>query len=432
MRVAPYLPDLGRAQARSGGDKVRAKRLFVDHPAVPPMHVSAVEPESPRPGGAAGVDGLDLGELAWHRAVVSLGTHNAEPHQLSGGALAYAIPEDDLRAHRVLREVHDHVEALCGGNRDTLVGDRRAQQADVAPDLDEGVPAGGRRVELELVASGVGGVENAKAVHRVRDFHKRPGCTVHENGVGENPLQKVVLDPRLVLQRWIHGWVEKGAVLLEGPVADHEWNVLLAFRQGEVVFDLVADDVEAGQPLVNLGTGEVHAVVVVPERGCRLVHRVDVLLGPAIYPTHRDAAVAFVPVERAVSRQDEVCWVTVALGRRHASVQVDYRRHRQFVALVDHDLPSALGLDSGTWEIALVAPDSGIEPRQDLRPYLFLRELVVIRLGVGVYGLQNRRDGQRDGERFGQGRRAAQQRSRLVTRGATGGPERKGQRHAPG
>jgi hypothetical protein len=49
-----------------------------------------------------------------------------------------------------------------------------------------------------------------------------------------------------VPQRWIHGWVEKGAVLIEGPVADHERNVLLALRQGEVVFDLVADDVEPG------------------------------------------------------------------------------------------------------------------------------------------------------------------------------------------
>jgi hypothetical protein len=87
------------------------------------------------------------------------------------------------------------------------VGDRRAQQADVAPDLDKRIPVGRWRVELEFVASGVGGVEDAKAVHRVRDFHERPGHAVHEYGVGKNPLHKIIIDPGLVPQRGIHGWV---------------------------------------------------------------------------------------------------------------------------------------------------------------------------------------------------------------------------------
>src|SRR5215207_1643271 len=66
MRVAAHFPDLGRAQAGSGGHEFWVKRLLIDHPAVPPVHVFAVEPKPPRPSGAFGVDGLYLSELVRH------------------------------------------------------------------------------------------------------------------------------------------------------------------------------------------------------------------------------------------------------------------------------------------------------------------------------------------------------------------------------
>jgi hypothetical protein len=55
-------------------------------------------------------------------------------------------------------EVDDHVEPLCLGDLDAVVGDRPFQQALVAADLDERRPAPGLGVKRQLVAAGVGGV----------------------------------------------------------------------------------------------------------------------------------------------------------------------------------------------------------------------------------------------------------------------------------
>ena len=83
------------------------------------------------------------------------------------------------------------------------VGDWRVEQADVASHLDKGIPLGGRRVELELVAAGVRGVEDPKTVLRVGDLRERPGRTVYEYGVGQDPFQKIVLDARLARERGV-------------------------------------------------------------------------------------------------------------------------------------------------------------------------------------------------------------------------------------
>ncbi len=59
--------------------------------------------------------------------------------------------------------------------------------------------------------------------------------------------------------------------LIEGAVAEHERDVLLAIRKGQGVLFVVVDDVEAGQSPPDLRSAKVHAMVVVPEgRGALL------------------------------------------------------------------------------------------------------------------------------------------------------------------
>ena len=82
-------------------------------------------------------------------------------------------------AHRVAGEVDDDVEALCLGDGDRAVGERCAEQTAVAADLDEWSDILlGLGVECELVVAGVGGVENAKVILRVRPCGLAPawGC----------------------------------------------------------------------------------------------------------------------------------------------------------------------------------------------------------------------------------------------------------------
>lgn len=106
----------------------------------------------------------------------------------------------------------------------------------------------------------------------------------------------------------------------DGAVGDDERHLALAARQWQGVLDLVADDVGPGDAAVDLRAGEVHAVVVVPEQGGRLLVGIDVVRDPV----GEAAAVGAAVVRRPVSGggQDQVGGVAVALRRGHAPVEV--------------------------------------------------------------------------------------------------------------
>ena len=134
------------------------------------------------------------------------------------------------------------------------------------------------RLQGKVVAAGVGGIEDAEAVFRVRDLHYRPRSAIDQDGVSEDAVHVVILDARLTHQRGIQGRIEERAVLIKRAVADHERDVFLALGEGQGVLFVVADDVKPGESPPDLGSCEVHAVVVVPERGAALLVRIDVVL----------------------------------------------------------------------------------------------------------------------------------------------------------
>jgi hypothetical protein len=150
---------------------------------------------------------------------------------------------------------------------------RGGEQAAVRADLGE-LAAGGQR---ESVAPGVGGVEDPQPVACRAHLRHRPRRPVDQDDVAEHPLHPWPLDTGHLAQRPVDRRIPERPVRLERAVADHQRQFALARGKPERVLLVVAHQVEAGEPAVDLRAGEVHPVVVVPERRRPLVHRVGVL-----------------------------------------------------------------------------------------------------------------------------------------------------------
>jgi hypothetical protein len=152
-----------------------------------------------------------------------------------------------------------------------------------------------------------------------------------------------------------------------------------------IVLLFVAQYVETCEPPPDLGTREVHAVVVVPERGRPLAVREGVVEGAlADDVQHVVSTVASVSRPVAPDRRHDVCGVAVVFRRGDAAVEVDHRRHRQLVAVADDGAAAAPGLYGGTGEDAVVGPDFGLQARQYLGVGDPLGDLVVVGVRVGA------------------------------------------------
>src|SRR5215207_1567290 len=189
-----------------------------------------------------------------------------------------------------------------------------------------------------------------------------------------------------------------------GSVADHERHVLLTLWERQRVLLVVADYVEPSEAPPHLRSGEVHAVVVVPERSGSLLQRVGVVFEATTrsHIVHRTMFAA--RIVRRSPRHDEVRRVAVALGGSTSPVQVRGDRHRKLVGLSHDGLSTAAALYGGAGEDALVAPYLRLFARQDLQATCLLRYLVVVCFGVEARGLQHRRH--RQGVRNDSGSRA--------------------------
>ena len=215
-------------------------------------------------------------------------------------------------------------------------------------------------------------------------------------------------DPVRVPQVRVEGGVRQRAVRGERPVGDHHRQVPVARRQIQPVLLLVAEQVEAGQPAPDLRAGEVHPVVVVPQRRGPLLVRVAVV-AEAVPDVARLVLVVVGVVVGVVLGQHEVHRVAVVRRRHVAAVQVHHGRPGQPVAVPDGDGLAPAGPEGRSGELAVVAPDLGLHPRQDLHPGGPLHDLVRgPPRGRPGAGLDRRRpEGQREALR--QRQRTAQQ-----------------------
>ncbi len=296
------------------------------------------------------------------------------------------------------------------------MADRGGEQAAVGADLDQGVAAGGLRVEFEPVGAGVGGVEQAQPVADAVDVQPGPGGAVDQDDVAEHAVGVGVGDTGTG-ERGVDGGVPEGAVGGEGAVGDHQRQVALAARQRQRALLVVVDEVEAGQSTPDARAGEAHSVVVVPEGGGALLARIgvaaladDVAARRVAHPRHaRHAGCPLVGVRRRSHRQQHVDRVAVAVRRGVPAVQVGHGRHRQLVAVLDHGRPPETGDHGRPWEAPAVRPGLGLHPGQDLQPGDLLGDLVVVGGPVGAHGLQQGRHRQWDPEGLGQVEFAGQQ-----------------------
>jgi hypothetical protein len=112
----------------------------------------------------------------------------------------------------------------------------------------------------------------AKPVPRGGDLQIRPGGAVDENDVALGAAHDGVVHARGAEQGRVGRGIGELPVGVEGPVAHEQGDLTVAARQRQRVLFSVADDARAGQSPPDLGSGGVHAVVVVPQRGGPLPH----------------------------------------------------------------------------------------------------------------------------------------------------------------
>ncbi len=188
----------------------------------------------------------------------------------------------------------------------------------------------------------------------------RPRHTVDQHDVTEDAAHVVRLHPWGGLVGG-DGRVPERPVGGERPVADHQRQIPVTAGEGQRFFLLVTDQEEPGQAAVHVRTGEIHRVVVVPEGGCPLPQRIPVV---PLANGGRSGESLGGPV--GPDRQDQVGWIPVVLGRGAAAVQMRDGRHLQFVAHPHADLTARSGDDGRSGEKAVVAPDPGRQPGQNL------------------------------------------------------------------
>lgn len=117
-----------------------------------------------------------------------------EAHHETGRTGVQPVAQNDLGAHGVAPEVDDDVVAFRRRGLDALVCDRRLEESLVGADLHER----GRRVEHEVIAAGVRGVEQAQPVTRRADLVLRPRHAVDQHDVAEHPGSERLGDPGVV------------------------------------------------------------------------------------------------------------------------------------------------------------------------------------------------------------------------------------------
>ena len=197
------MPDLGGTQLRTGGHAPGSNGSpLIPHIALPssPTRVKRnsrvrLAPDSVSPSNSV------MSESRWGTALSSFSSWVTRK-RITSAVLSWPMRFLSVTSSPTsyLGEIYDHVETLRLRDGDRAVADRRAQQTTVAADLDEGCVS---RLQGELVAAGVGSVEDAKAVLRVGDLHYRPWRAVDQDRVPENPVHVVILDARLVLERGV-------------------------------------------------------------------------------------------------------------------------------------------------------------------------------------------------------------------------------------
>ena len=159
----------------------------------------------------------------------------------------------DLRAHGHLTEVDDQVVPL--GRRDQEVQHlQRGTEALIGTDqperqcgLGQYVP---RDAELQSPVTFVRGVENAQPVASRLDGQERVRLPVDDGGVRTLHLE--------------HG-VSERAVPVEGPVLQDEGDLEFVSRQPQPLVGRVTNEVDTGQPRVDIEAGHRHGMIVVPE-----------------------------------------------------------------------------------------------------------------------------------------------------------------------
>ncbi len=304
------------------------------------------------------VQPVQVNELLRDRVHVPLRLlRHVEAHDL--GAVAEEVDrvlQHDLRAHRVLGEVDDHVVPLRRRDRQMLNGHGPFEQPTVVADhVDRGSVVQAQVDEAVHRRA----VQDAEPVRAPLDLEARVRGAIHQRDVageltGDGQPERVVV--------------------VEEAVLDQQRHVVLAAGEIQPLLGPVVEQVVAGQAHVAVERLQAVLVVVVPERRRLLQVRVEVRTG--------------------VTGRDLVARQAVRAGRNVPAMQVDREVLVQLVGLLDLDRAVPVDLERRAGELPVVAPDRCLGARQDLGQALPHRDLVVVDAPLAIRALEHRRDPQ--------------------------------------
>src|SRR5262245_60740298 len=200
--------------------------------------------------------------------------------------------------------------------RSTLFPYTTLFRSSIAADLDKRRAAVPRRVaglvafdEAQVVKPRVRGIENSESVLPRLDGQVGPDLPVYENRLTKE------FSGRTNGGIGIH----ERSVRSDVPILDDEGNLVDARREVKGIFDLVTQDVHAGQAHINVQPRDADRMVVIPERRRPLIIRVVV-----------DAVLEERTCPREVSRGPRV-GVSIVVRKNPEAVHVHDGSHRGLV-----------------------------------------------------------------------------------------------------
>jgi len=249
--------------------------------------------------------------------------------------------------------------------------DDGGQETAVAADLVK-CPAVG---QCENECASTAAVQQSEAILGFKDIQVRPDFTIDDHGIAEEfgvPDGGYVsggygvsaVGAGIAIEIFAGCGIEQAAVGVKAAVLDGERNFKGSSREVQGGFDLVANQVEAGESGVDVESGGAHGVVMVPECGRGLIVVVDVVAAAARNVPMLGEAVMFRAGVAAVEMCDGANFGVrgiehVVVGAIECGIDGEEVFCGQCVGKADTCRDAALNFDGDSGIAAVVAPDCG-------------------------------------------------------------------------
>ena len=261
-------PDLGLFEPRLRHDAILVPQLAIDDPTA----LAAPELEQSTHARRERVLHQRIAQPCRHEARVRSGAVDVEAHERrrerrrsvrpATVVLPQPVLEHDLRALGNVAEIHDDLDPLGRRDHHAAAREREFEEPALGADLRERLAVG----QEQFVETRIGAIEDPEAILPALDAQERLHRAVHQERVAEEAVVLV----RVVEQRTV---AIEHAILNDQPHVVRRARQLQPVRAGTGLIARIVvgiADVEPGQPAIDILRGEIHEMVVIPERALRL------------------------------------------------------------------------------------------------------------------------------------------------------------------